>query len=92
VRAVLAGETDRSSGPRPALWDDAREHVWHRILEVELKSEYRRLFGDRKLLPPDTALKFLQTMWERYPLMRELYPEPTEIIGSSEPSQRSAAA
>jgi fucose permease len=92
VRAVLAGETDRSSGPRPALWDDAREHVWHRILEVELKSEYRKLFGDRKLLPPDTALKFLQTMWERYPLMRELYPEPTEIIGSSEPSQRSAAA
>lgn len=91
ARAFIAGEEDSPLGPRPVLWNDVREHVWRRRLEVELKSEYKRLFGDRKLLPPKTALKFLQTMWERYPLMRELYPEPKDILESSARGEQSAA-
>jgi hypothetical protein len=35
---------------------------------------------------------FLQTMWERYPLMRELYPELKDIMKSSARNGQSAAA
>ena len=90
LRAFINGEDDRPLGPRPLLWNHVREHIWRRHLEVELKSEYGRLFGDRKLLPPNTALEFLQTMWERYPLMRELYPEPKDIMDTGESSESSA--
>jgi hypothetical protein len=85
ARAFMDGDEGRPLGPRPLLWNDVREHIWRRRLEVELKREYRRRFGDTKLLAPKAALKFLQTMWERYPLMRELYPEPEDIIESSVP-------
>jgi MFS family permease len=91
-RAFMDGEEDRPLGPRPLVWNDVREHIWRRRLEVELKREYRHRFGDTKLLPPEAALKFLETMWERYPLMRELYPEPKDIIESSAHDEQSAAA
>ena len=91
-RAFSDGEEARPFGPRPLLWNDVREHIWRRLLEVELKREYRRRFGDRTLVPPKAALKFLQTMWERYPLMQELYPEPKDIMESGARDESSAAA
>jgi sterol desaturase/sphingolipid hydroxylase (fatty acid hydroxylase superfamily)/fucose permease len=92
LRAFLEGDDGRPPGPRPLAWDDVREHLWRRRLEAELKREYGRRFGDRKLIPPRTALKFLRTMWERYPLMRELYPAPEDLMRSSARDGQSTAA
>jgi hypothetical protein len=92
LRAFIDGEEDRPLGPRPLVWNDVRGHFWRRSLEIELKREYGRRFGDRTFLPPKTAVMFLQTMWERYPLMRELYPELKDIMKSSARNGQSAAA
>ena len=57
-------------------------------LDVELESEYRELFGDRKRLNKSDALDFLNKMSEKHSEMSGLYPAPVDMINQAEQSSR----
>ena len=53
------------------------------LLDKDLKNEFDERFKNQRLTR-DEALDYLNGMWMKYPQMRELYPNPTDMVNTAE--------
>jgi MFS transporter, DHA1 family, inner membrane transport protein len=93
-RRVLGGLASRLLGyeqflgpmnrklPLPAL--SARNSFRRLLLDLDLQREFVALFGEKRLLEREEASRFLSLVWDKYPLAREFYPSPQELLASAD--------
>ncbi|MDC0748978.1 MFS transporter [Polyangium mundeleinium] len=66
----------RARGSRRSL----RDHLRRALLDMDLRREFVTLFGKTQRITREEAFRFLHHVQDKYPLVRELYPSPAEML------------